>query len=111
VGRTQKSIVMKGHAIECRVNAEDPVSFAPSPDSSPPTTRPAGVGVRIDSAAYEQYRVLPYTTRCGQADRLRGQPAGAIMRMRRALEEYIVKASRRISLFTRIADVRAVRTR
>ncbi len=92
LGRTQKSIVMKGHAIECRVNAEDPVSFAPSPGLITAYNPPGGLGVRIDSAAYEQYRVLPYydsmvAKLIVYAD---SRPA-AIMRMRRALEEYIVE--------------------
>ena len=92
LGRTQKSIVIKGHAIECRVNAEDPVSFAPSPGLITAYNPPGGLGVRIDSAAYEQYRVLPYydsmvAKLIVYAD---SRPA-AIMRMRRALEEYIVE--------------------
>ncbi|HVI22087.1 MAG TPA: acetyl-CoA carboxylase biotin carboxylase subunit, partial [Myxococcales bacterium] len=60
LGRTQKSISMKGHAIECRINAEDPVSFAPSPGLITAYHAPGGLGVRVDSGAYEQYRVLPY---------------------------------------------------
>ena len=92
LGRTQKSIGLKGHAIECRINAEDPVTFAPSPGLITAYNPPGGLGVRIDSAAYEQYRVLPYydsmvAKLIVQAD---SRPA-AIMRMRRALEEYIVE--------------------
>jgi acetyl-CoA carboxylase biotin carboxylase subunit len=90
LGRTQKSIVMKGHAIECRINAEDPVTFAPSPGLITAYHAPGGLGVRVDSGAYEQYRVLPYYDSIVSAD---SRPA-AIMRMRRALEEYIVEGIR-----------------
>jgi len=92
LGRTQKSIQIKGHAIECRVNAEDPVTFAPSPGLITAYLAPGGLGVRVDSVAYEQYRVLPFydsmvAKLIVQAD---SRPA-AIMRMRRALQEYIVE--------------------
>jgi acetyl-CoA carboxylase biotin carboxylase subunit len=92
LGRSQKSIQLKGHAIECRVNAEDPVTFAPSPGLITAYHAPGGLGVRVDSVAYEQYRVLPYydsmvAKLIVEAD---SRPA-AIMRMRRALREYIVE--------------------
>ena len=92
LGRTQKSIVLKGHAIECRVNAEDPVSFAPSPGLITAYNAPGGLGVRIDSAAYEQYRVLPfYDSMVAKLIVYADSRPAAIMRMRRALEEYIVE--------------------
>ncbi len=92
LGRTQKSIQLKGHSIECRINAEDPITFAPSPGLITAYHQPGGLGVRVDSLAYEQYRVLPYydsmvAKLIVQAD---SRPA-AIMRMRRALHEYIVE--------------------
>jgi acetyl-CoA carboxylase biotin carboxylase subunit len=95
LGRSQKSIQMKGHAIECRVNAEDPITFAPSPGLITAYHAPGGLGVRVDSVAYEQYRVLPFydsmvAKLIVQAD---SRPA-AIMRMRRALQEYIVEGIR-----------------
>jgi acetyl-CoA carboxylase, biotin carboxylase subunit len=95
LGRSQKSVQMKGHAIECRVNAEDPVTFAPSPGLITAYHAPGGLGVRVDSVAYEQYRVLPFydsmvAKLIVQAD---SRPA-AIMRMRRALQEYIVEGIR-----------------
>ena len=95
LGRSQKSIQLKGHAIECRVNAEDPVTFAPSPGLITAYHAPGGLGVRVDSAAYEQYRVLPFydsmvAKLIVQAD---SRPA-AIMRMRSALQEYIVEGIR-----------------
>jgi acetyl-CoA carboxylase biotin carboxylase subunit len=92
LGRTQKSIVMKGHAIECRINAEDPMSFAPSPGLITAYHAPGGLGVRIDSAAYEQYRVLPfYDSMVAKLIVMADSRPAAIMRMRRALEEYIVE--------------------
>ena len=92
LGRTQKSIVLKGHAIECRVNAEDPVTFAPSPGLITAYNSPGGLGVRIDSAAYEQYRVLPfYDSMVAKLIVFADSRPAAIMRMRRALEEYIVE--------------------
>jgi acetyl-CoA carboxylase biotin carboxylase subunit len=95
LGRTQKSISLKGHAIECRVNAEDPVSFAPSPGLITAYHAPGGLGVRIDSAAYEQYRVLPYyDSMVAKLIVFADSRPAAIMRMRRALEEYIVEGIR-----------------
>jgi len=92
LGRTQKSITIKGHAIECRVNAEDPVTFAPSPGLITAYHSPGGLGVRIDSAAYEQYRVLPfYDSMVAKLIVTADSRPAAIMRMRRALEEYIVE--------------------
>jgi acetyl-CoA carboxylase biotin carboxylase subunit len=95
LGRTQKSITIRGHAIECRVNAEDPVSFAPSPGLITAYNAPGGLGVRIDSAAYEQYRVLPfYDSMVAKLIVFADSRPAAIMRMRRALEEYIVEGIR-----------------
>ena len=92
LGRTQKSIVMKGHAIECRVNAEDPETFAPSPGLITAYHAPGGLGVRVDSLAYEQYRVLPfYDSMVAKLIVTADSRPAAIMRMRRALEEYIVE--------------------
>ena len=92
LGRTQKSIVMKGHAIECRINAEDPVTFAPSPGLITAYNPPGGLGVRIDSGAYEQYRVLPYyDSMVAKLIVFADSRPAAIMRMRRALEEYIIE--------------------
>jgi acetyl-CoA carboxylase biotin carboxylase subunit len=95
LGRTQKSIIMKGHAIECRINAEDPVSFAPSPGLITAYHAPGGLGVRVDSGAYEQYRVLPYyDSMVAKLIAVADSRPAAIMRMRRALEEYIVEGIR-----------------
>src|SRR5713101_3658632 len=95
LGRTQKSITMKGHSIECRINAEDPATFAPSPGLITAYNPPGGLGVRIDSGAYEQYRVLPfYDSMVAKLIVFADSRPAAIMRMRRALEEYIVEGIR-----------------
>jgi acetyl-CoA carboxylase biotin carboxylase subunit len=92
LGRTQKSIVMKGHSIECRVNAEDPVTFAPSPGLITAYHAPGGLGVRVDSLAYENYRVLPfYDSMVAKLIVTADSRPAAIMRMRRALDEYVVE--------------------
>ena len=56
----QKDIHINGHAIECRITAEDPVLFRPSPGTITTYHQPGGLGVRVDSAAYGGYRVLPF---------------------------------------------------
>ncbi len=92
LGRSQKSIQLKGHAIECRVNAEDPVTFAPSPGLITAYHAPGGLGVRVDSVAYEQYRVLPfYDSMVAKLIVTADSRPAAIMRMRRSLDEYIVE--------------------
>ncbi len=92
LGRSQKSITMKGHAIECRINAEDSKTFAPSPGLITAYSAPGGLGVRVDSAAYEQYRVLPfYDSMVAKLIVYADSRPAAIMRMRRALHEYIVE--------------------
>ena len=92
LGRTQKDIQLSGHAIEFRINAEDPVTFAPSPGRITGFHTPGGFGVRFDSLAYEQYKVQPYYDSliakliCFGRDR-----AEAIERGRRALDELVVE--------------------
>jgi len=56
----QEDIVLRGHAIECRINAEDPVTFAPSPGEITRLHIPGGPGIRVDSHIYHGYRVPPY---------------------------------------------------
>lgn len=92
LGRTQKEIQLKGHAIEFRINAEDPITFAPSPGHITGFHTPGGYGVRFDSLAYEQYKVQPYYDSliakliCTGRDR-----AEALARGRRALDELVVE--------------------
>jgi acetyl-CoA carboxylase biotin carboxylase subunit len=92
IDRTQESVVPRFHAIECRVNAEDPRTFAPSPGVITGYHQPGGYGVRVDTMAYEQYKVQPYYDSLvaklicwGDAREV------AMQRMRRALNEYVVE--------------------
>src|SRR5260370_36756916 len=60
LARKQSDVRFSGAAIECRINAEDPITFAPSPGQITAYSAPGGFGVRVDSAAYENYSVLPH---------------------------------------------------
>jgi acetyl-CoA carboxylase biotin carboxylase subunit len=88
---TQDQVQIKGHAIECRINAEDPRSFAPSPGTITGYHAPGGLHVRVDSALYAGYRIPPYYDSLISklivygSDRER-----CLMRLRRALEEYVI---------------------
>ena len=73
----QQDVQFRGHAIECRINAEDPRTFAPSPGLVKQYHAPGGMNVRVDSGLYAGYRVPPYyDSHDRQADRLRHHPAG-----------------------------------
>jgi len=90
--RTQDSVVPRFHAIECRVNAEDPKTFAPSPGDITGYHQPGGYGVRVDTMAYEGYRVQPYYDSLVAKLICWGDKRDvAISRMRRALDEYVVE--------------------
>ncbi len=90
--RTQESVVPRFHAIECRVNAEDPRTFAPSPGTITGYHQPGGYGVRVDTMAYEDYRVQPhYDSLVAKLICWADRRDVAMSRMRRALEEYVVE--------------------
>jgi acetyl-CoA carboxylase biotin carboxylase subunit len=90
--RKQKDVRMSGAAIECRVNAEDPVTFAPSPGKITAYSVPGGYGVRVDSAAYENYSVLPfYDSLIAKLIVHAEDRETAIRRMQRALSEYVIQ--------------------
>ena len=92
LGRTQESIVAHGHSIECRVNAEDPVTFAPSPGRITGYHQPGGYGVRVDTMAYEQYKVQPYYDSLVAKLVVTGANREiALKRMQRALAEYVIE--------------------
>ncbi len=87
----QSDIVLEGHAIECRVNAEHPATFRPSPGRINSFHTPGGLGVRVDSAAYQGYTIPPhYDSLVGKLivhGRTRNE---CLMRLRRSLDEFVV---------------------
>jgi len=91
LGYTQKDIKFYGHAIECRVNAEDPETFMPTPGRVQAFHAPGGLGVRIDSALYAGYVVPPfYDSMIAKLIVHAPTRPEAIARLRRALEEFAV---------------------
>jgi acetyl-CoA carboxylase biotin carboxylase subunit len=90
--RSQESVVPRFHAIECRVNAEDPVSFAPSPGTITGYHQPGGYGVRVDTMAFEHYRVQPYyDSLVAKLICWADKREVMLERARRALDEYVVE--------------------
>jgi acetyl-CoA carboxylase biotin carboxylase subunit len=91
LGYTQKDIVLRGHAIECRITAEDPETFAPSPGRVEVFHPPGGLGVRVDSALYAGYRVPPhYDSLIAKLITYGKTRDEALARMRRALREFVI---------------------
>jgi acetyl-CoA carboxylase biotin carboxylase subunit len=89
---TQDDIKINGHAIECRINAEDPLKFTPSPGKITSYHTPGGLGVRVDSFVYDQYTVLPhYDSLIAKLIVHAETREDAIKRMARALDEYIIE--------------------
>jgi acetyl-CoA carboxylase biotin carboxylase subunit len=106
LGYTQRDIRFSGHAIECRITAEDPVTFTPSPGRVTAFHAPGGLGVRIDSALYAGY-VVPTQYDSLVAKLIVHAPTrlDAVNRMRRALDEFaIVGIQTTIPLHQRIVD-------
>jgi acetyl-CoA carboxylase biotin carboxylase subunit len=88
---TQEQIRFEGHAIECRINAEDPVTFAPSPGRVTDFHAPGGLHVRVDSALYDGYRIPPYYDSLIAKLIVYGANRNdALMRLRRALEDFVI---------------------
>jgi acetyl-CoA carboxylase biotin carboxylase subunit len=88
----QEDIEFKGHAIECRINAEDPFTFAPSPGLVTAYHAAGGMHVRVDSGLYAGYRIPPYYDSMIAKLIVHGRTReGCIMRLRRALEEMVVE--------------------
>jgi len=87
----QEDVVFRGHAIECRINAEDPRTFAPSPGLVKQYHAPGGMNVRVDSGLYAGYRIPPYYDSMIAKLIVYGTTRnGALRRLRRALEEFVV---------------------
>ena len=89
---TQKEISITGHAIECRVNAEDPFSFVPSPGTIRTFYVPGGPGVRVDTAAHEGCEISPhYDSLVAKVMAYGRNRAEAVARMRRCLDAMVVE--------------------
>ncbi|MEJ7776643.1 MAG: acetyl-CoA carboxylase biotin carboxylase subunit [Sphingomicrobium sp.] len=87
----QDQIRLHGHAIECRINAEDPQTFVPSPGVVKNYVAPGGMHVRVDSGLYTGYRVPPYyDSMIGKLIVYGTTRERCIMRLKRALEEYVI---------------------
>jgi acetyl-CoA carboxylase, biotin carboxylase subunit len=88
---TQDEVRFHGHAIECRINAEDPATFVPSPGRVTHYHTPGGLGVRVDSAVYQGYSIPPYYDSLIGKLIVHGRTrVECMMRLRRALDEFVV---------------------
>jgi acetyl-CoA carboxylase biotin carboxylase subunit len=88
---TQKDVTFRGHAIECRINAEDPKTFAASPGRIAYYHPPGGLGVRVDSGAYQGYMIPPYyDSLIGKLIVYGATRAECLRRLARALDEFVV---------------------
>ena len=88
---TQDEIRFDGHAIECRINAEDPFTFQPSPGKVNEYHAPGGLGVRVDSGLYSGYSVPPHYDSMIAKLIVHGRNRGeCLMRLRRALTEFVI---------------------
>jgi acetyl-CoA carboxylase, biotin carboxylase subunit len=91
LGYQQSDIVLRGHAIECRINAESSDDFRPSPGRISDYHAPGGLGVRVDSALYQGYQVPPfYDSLVAKLIVYGADREECVMRLRRALAEYVV---------------------
>ena len=91
LGYGQDEIASSGHAIECRINAENPESFRPAPGQVSEYHAPGGLGVRVDSALYSGYTVPPHYDSLVSKLIVHGTTRNeCLMRLRRALEEYVI---------------------
>lgn len=92
LGFEQKDIKFNGHAIECRINAENPETFTPCPGKITEWHAPGGLGVRVDSEIYSGYAIPPfYDSMIAKLIVHAPTRNAAIMRMRRALEEFVIE--------------------
>lgn len=88
---SQDDVVIRGHAIECRINAENPETFVPCPGRVESYHTPGGLGVRVDSGLYSGYLIPPYYDSMIAKVIVQGSTRNeCLMRLRRALEEYVI---------------------
>ena len=88
---TQKDVEFRGHSIECRINAENPSTFLPSPGRIRSYHPPGGLGVRVNSAVYQGYTIPPfYNSLVGKLIVHGKTRPECLMRLRRALDEFVV---------------------
>ena len=91
LGYSQEDIRFTGHAIECRINAENPETFVPSPGNIGVYHAPGGLGVRVDSGLYSGYNVPPnYDSMIAKLIVHGTNRNECLMRLRRALSEYVI---------------------
>ncbi len=89
---TQDDVTFTGHAVECRINAEDPVTFMPSPGTVSWYHPPGGLYVRVDSGLYHGYKVPPYyDSMIAKLIVYGATREGCLMRLRRALGEFVIE--------------------
>jgi acetyl-CoA carboxylase biotin carboxylase subunit len=87
----QDDLVFNGHAIECRINAEDPINFRPSPGKVTEYHTPGGLGVRVDSYLYAGYEIPPYYDSLVAKLIVHGQNRNeCLLRLSRALDEFVI---------------------
>ncbi len=92
LGFTQRDVELRGHAIECRINAEHHATFRPSPGRIDYFHTPGGLGVRVDSAAYQGYTIPPhYDSLIGKLIVHGRNRNEAMLRLRRTLDEFIIE--------------------
>ncbi|MFQ3622717.1 MAG: acetyl-CoA carboxylase biotin carboxylase subunit [Acetobacteraceae bacterium] len=106
LGYGQDEIRFNGHAIECRITAEDPLTFLPTPGCVTTYHPPGGLGVRVDSALYSGYTVPPYYDSLIAKLVVHGTDRRmALMRLRRALDEFVIDGiATTLPLHRRIVD-------
>jgi len=91
LGYAQGDVPLRGHSIECRINAENPEDFRPSPGRITDYHAPGGLGVRVDSALYQGYEVPPfYDSLVAKLVVYGASRDECLARLRRALEEYVI---------------------
>jgi acetyl-CoA carboxylase biotin carboxylase subunit len=108
----QEDLTMTGHAIECRINAEHPETFTPSPGTITDFHPPGGLGVRIDSAAYSGYKIPPYyDSMIGKLIVYGDDRQECLMRLKRSLREFVVGGvNTTIPLFGRLLEEEDIQT-